>query len=319
MAKRKPTEFAINMNLEKLMILQQPELKFVNEYQYFDESNPCHIYFIGKRPRICIDPDGFSINDETLDLHFNIQYGNSFQKRVLRVRNDMGTSNTRIVSQYPFTTFTLFEKRTGQQLFFGKSALVYQQFATEDRDPVDLEILYIGQSYGVDGARTAPDRLQSHSTLQAIYAEAIAKNPDSEIWLALASFEQINLMMMDGRTEFTEEELAADEENFQRIFNALNYEGINEQQKINFTEAALIKYFQPKYNKIYKDSFPNPAHETYQECYELDVNSVCIELQTMEMANCKFYSDAVERAPWNMHDFLLHSPEERKSMFEIDF
>jgi hypothetical protein len=319
MAKRKPTEFAINMNLEKLMILQQPELKAVNDQNYFDESNPCHIYFIGKRPRISIDPDDFTINNETLDFHFNIQYGNSFQKRALRLRNDMGTSNVRMVSQYPFTTFTLYEKDTNAQLFFGKSALVLQQFASNDRDCIDLEILYIGQSYGVDGARTAPDRLQSHSTLQAIYAEATSNNPDSEIWLALASFEQINLMMMDGRTGFTEEELAFDKADFKRVFSTLNYGGINEQQKINFTEAALIKYFQPRYNKIYKDSFPNPAHETYRDCYDLDINSVCIELQTMEMANCKFYSDVVERAPWHMHDFLLHSAVERKSMFEIDF
>jgi hypothetical protein len=97
----------------------------------------------------------------------------------------------------------------------------------------------------------------------------------------------------------------------------LNWEGINEQQKINFTEAALIRYFEPPYNKVYKDSFPNPAHVTYTECYDLDVNAVCIELQTFEKANFCLYSEKARAAPWHMQNFPLHSPQDRKSMFEI--
>ena len=184
-------------------------------------------------------------------------------------------------------------------------------------DFLDLKVLYIGQSYGVEGARTAPDRLKSHSTLQGIYAEAITNNPDSEIWLALASFNQINITMIDGRTKFSKEELAADDERRPKIIDKLNWEGINEQQKINFTEAALIKYFQPKYNVVYKNSFPNPAHKTYLECYELDINSVAIEMQTAEMINCCMYSDIIEKAPCHLHHFLLNSEEDRKSMFDL--
>jgi hypothetical protein len=307
------------MNLEKMMIIQQSDLKDVNSFGYFDDNSPCHIYLIGKRPRISIDPEDFYIDDDIIELSFNIQFENTFKKTKLKLRNELGTADVKMVAKYPFTSFSIMQN--DDQLFFGKAAVVFQMFSSNstDRESLDLEILYIGQSYGVDGARTAPDRLQSHSTLQSIYAEAIANNPDSEIWLALASFEQINIMMMDGRTPFTQEELDGDRTKSKSVFETLNYTGINEQQKINFTEAALIKYFQPPYNKIYKDSFPNPAHETYKECYDLDINSVCIELQTMEMINCCFYSAAVNRAPWNMHDFLLHSVDERKSMFELDY
>lgn len=125
-------------------------------------------------------------------------------------------------------------------------------------------------------------------------------------------------MMVDGRTEFTDDERSEDRERFATVYDKLNWEGINEQQKINFTEAALIRYFRPLYNTIYKESFPNPAHSTYQECFDLDINSVCIEMNTLEMMNCMFYSESVPRTHWNRQDFLLKSKEERKSMFEMN-
>jgi hypothetical protein len=73
--------------------------------------------------------------------------------------------------------------------------VLLQQFRHQFTKYLDLKVLYIGQSYGVEGARTAPDRLQSHSTLQGIYSEAIIKNPDCEVWFILTSFEQIDETM----------------------------------------------------------------------------------------------------------------------------
>lgn len=310
---RLPTEFAINMYLEKMMILQQPELKSVSQINYFDEKSPCHIYFICKKPRLTVIPEKFEATEEHIKMTFGINRKGIIEEIEYKFSNDFESKYIHIVSSYPYNIFQL--KSKDEQLLDAKVSPFLQTHISGDF--LNLEVLYIGQSYGVDGARTAPDRLENHSTLQGIYAEAIINNPDSEIYLALASFTQINLMMMDGKTKFSNEELKEDEIRREKVNERLNWEGINEQQKINFTEAALIKYFQPRYNKIYKNSFPNPAHSTYSECYELDINAVCIELQTYEMINCCFFSDEVKPAPWNMHQFLLNSEEERKSMFEI--
>lgn len=301
------------------MLLQQTELDMVAEQNYFDETSPCHIYFICKRPRITLDKDEFEATEEYLKFRFKIHRQETFESIDLKFQNSFKTNKITLKTDYPYNTFQLW--RENEKMVSAKVSVFIQSAARyiENPDFLDLEILYIGQSYGVDGARTAPDRLKKHSTLQGIYAEAMAKNPDSEIWLALASFEQINIMMLDGRSKFSDQEKEEDSKRFKEIFTKLNYEGISEQQKINFTEAALIKYFEPPYNKIYKDSFPNPAHSTYSECYDLDINSVCIELQTDELIECQFYSEKIERAPWHMKDFLLKSKEERKSMFEFDF
>lgn len=313
MTKRLPTEFAINMNLEKMMILQQPELKFVNQFNYFDEYSPCHLYFICRRPRLSINPKKFKVTVEYISLTFKVQQQDTFEEKEYKFENTFKREDIKLETKYPYNTFQLTTEE--ETLIDAKVAPFLQSMVRADF--LDLEVLYIGQSYGVEGARTAPDRLKSHSTLQGIYAEAITNNPDSEIYLALASFAQINLMMMDGRTKFSQEELDADTERRNKVNDKLNWEGINEQQKINFTEAALIRYFQPSYNKIYKDSFPNPAHSTYSECYDLDINAVCIELQTSQMINCCMYSDKAKAAPWHMEKFLLHSEQDRKSMFDI--
>ena len=313
MIKKLPTEFAINMNLHKMMILQQPELKFVSKHNYFDKFSPCHIYFICRRNRITIIPQKFSVTDEYIKITIGINRKGIIEEKEYEFANNLVTKDIQIVSEYPNNVFQI--KNNDEILIDAKVSLFLQKFIKDDY--LNLEILYIGQSYGVKGARTAPDRLVNHSTLQGIYAEAMNNNPDCEIYLALASFAQVNLMMFDGRSEFTQDELEEDKIRYQKVNNKLNYEGINEQQKINFTEAALIRYFEPKYNKIYKESFPNPAHVTYSECYELDINAVCIELHSYEMINCCFFTDKIKSAPWHMHHFLLNSEEERKSMFEI--
>lgn len=313
MTKRLPTEFAINMNLEKMMIIQQSELKDVNEFNYFDENSPCHLYFICRRPRLSINPEKYTVTKEYISLTFKIQRQNEFEEKEYKFPNTFERDDIKLTSDYPYNIFKLTTE--DEILVDAKVAPFLQTFIRNEF--FDLEVLYVGQSYGIEGARTAPDRLKSHSTLQGIYAAAISNNPDSEIYLALASFSQINIMMMDGLTKFTEEELEADTDRRNKVSDRLNWEGINEQQKINFTEAALIRYFQPSYNKIYKDSFPSPAHSTYSECYELDINSVCIEMQTSEMINCCMYSEKVQSAPWHMEKFLLNSEKDRKSMFEI--
>ncbi|QIL38326.1 hypothetical protein G7074_02945 [Pedobacter sp. HDW13] len=316
MTKRLPSEFAINMYLEKMMILQQTDLHMVGDLNYFDEQDPCHLYFIGKRPRVTVVPDKFKHDESLLYITFKIQKQNSFEEVELKLGHKFKDKELTIESKYPFNIFDIMVD--GVQNYHIKASTLIQKASTGiDTEFLDFDVLYVGQSYGVDGARTAPDRLVNHSTLQGIYAEAMINNPDYEVWLALASFRQLNLMMFDGRTKFSNEERKADKKRFKKVFNKIQNVGLNEQQVINFTEAALIKYFQPPYNKIYKDSFPNPAHKTYAECYELDINSVCIEMQTDDLVNCSFFSDTVKRAPWNMESFFLHSSADRKSMFDF--
>ena len=183
-----------------------------------------------------------------------------------------------------------------------------------DTSFLDLEILYIGQSFGVKQPRTPFDRLKSHETLQKIYSEIMTKNIDSEIWVALLSFEEILYMISHQDNGYTMQEI---EDDWEKRGSVICNKGITAQQKINFTEAALIKYFDPIYNENFKDSFPSPTHKTYSECYKLDINSVIVELGTQDIIECKFYSDKVPKQERHHIHFTLHSEKERKNMFDF--
>ncbi len=308
------------MFCEILAVLQQDKLDS-GEVKTLFESRPPHIYFILKRPRIYFEPESFHADEENISINFKVQTKNDTKVCNATSRNLLGTSNLKLKCEYPFTFFEIFDNESGKFLSAGDVTLFLSMVFPEllGSEITNCEVLYIGQSYGVDGSKTALDRLKSHSTLQLIYSEAIKKNPDSEIWFALASFSQYNITLFNNPNRFTSNELRQDEKTFKKTFHHLNQKGINELQAVNFTEAALIRYFQPPYNKEYKDSFPNPTHSSYSECYELDVNSVGFEIDTSDKVYCCFFSQKIAPKPVHMHSFPLHSSDDRKSFFDFSW
>lgn len=316
--KRKPTEFAINMIGSGYMLAQQEHLLLTSITEFFRDETP-HIYFVVKRPRVSFIPDTFQLTEEFLEIDYQFQEKGVAKRFHLKTRNGIDTTDVSLICDYPYTEYKIVDNSSKQIVAHGLVAALLNKayYYLEDPSFLDCDILYIGQAYGKEGNRNALDRLLSHSTLQLIYSEAIRKNPDDEIWLCLLSFEQVSFTIMDGHTKFSKKELEEDEKTYKDTFWKINYEGLNEGQKITFTEAALIRYFQPPYNKEYKDTFPTKSHTSYSECYELDINSVCFEMETSDSIFCKFYSSTIERNSLHMATFLLHSPEERRLFFDF--
>ena len=296
--------------------LQFDDLDMISSMNLFNEQYPCHIYMICRRPRVIIDITKYKYHGDSIDLSFKIQNKENYNTLNITCSNPFGNDYLEIESEYPYNKF--YFKSEGRKVI-AKTAVFLQNLPRHQfhGDFLDLEVLYIGQSYGVNGARTAPERLKRHETLQAIYAESLNRNPDQEIWLMLLSFEQIGITVFDGKTKFNDAEKELDMPRSANFFHKIWTGGITEQQFINFTEAALIRFFRPIYNKEYKDTFPNPAHKTYVECYDLDINSVCLEIGTMNSVNVMIYSNHVKKSPIHFGDFLLHDKKERRSMFDF--
>ena len=58
---------------------------------------------------------------------------------------------------------------------------------------------------------------------------------------------------------------------------------IPENQQVALAEAALIRYFRPEYNIIYKDSFTNEDLKLLEECYNLDFVGLAVEINTEDL------------------------------------
>lgn len=305
------TEFAIESVAKRTLLLDQNGL-MRPEVKAEGQKNPFHIYMIHRRPRFRIDPQSFNVTLQSVSGTLVASVRGNAIRFPFSVPNKLGTAAVRLECPYPHTEFDLIDAVAGHRLYRARVGL-FAHAVRVGGDHLDLEVLYVGQSYGVDGARTAPERLLSHSTLQQIYADAMTRFPDDEIWLTLWSFSPpIVISMTDGCAATTLVSDDASASHFANILTTL----ITEQQVINFTEAALIKYFLPSYNIQFKDTFPSPAHATYSECYELDLNGVIVSFDTSEIG-CRLWSQSVPRSWQHVPRFELHSRDARKSMFDL--
>ncbi|MBW4622183.1 MAG: hypothetical protein KME17_22870 [Cyanosarcina radialis HA8281-LM2] len=307
------SEFGINMLARRFWLLQEDSLSHLNEYDEFNEDPP-HIYMIVRQPRVSLEPESFLIDGQFMRAKFKVQTKNDFRKGEFMLTLPSAVPKLHLKCDYPYTEFSLYDEfgvefgKYKVALLLAKLNCLYADLS----ELISLDVLYVGQSYGVKGSRTAATRLKNHSTLQNIYFESIKRSPDRDIWLLFISFNQVKFITMDPKQQIYETSLKQDYKHIKRVMNT----DISEQQKINFTEAALIRYFQPEYNKIFKKSFPNSAHQTYSECYELDINSIIVELQTQDIGYM-IKSDRVPPQWGHLAIFNIHSSEERKSMFEL--
>ena len=211
-----------------------------------------------------------------------------------------------LTCEYPYTDFVL-ENPDDKFRLPGKWSMMLQR--SHAMSPhLDFNVLYVGQAFGEDGDRNAAERLQSHETLQKIYAEAIQKNPDKEVWLSLIAFQPpMQIVMFDGRHKGPTDEPDGHNDKFGDMEMSWAH-------KICFAEAAMIRHFQLEFNKTFKSSFPSNSHVSYAECYDLDLNSVSVEFNT-ESLNCTFSSPTVEPTWLHMIQYALHDRKERIAMF----
>lgn len=177
----------------------------------------------------------------------------------------------------------------------------------------NCKVLYVGRSYGNDGESTVYSRLKSHSTLQKIYAE---KDDNVDIFLSAWKFDRNTITFISpgvpGESDSNDLNLIMQQMNMSRS----PYEHIDKKQEINFTEAALIRYFQPKYNGQMKYNFPSNIHKEYSDLFEQKIDYLSVELDTKRL-NIKLYSDEVNasrrHAPW----YDLKDKRSIKEFFKI--
>ncbi|MEQ9377554.1 MAG: hypothetical protein RIG68_20370 [Imperialibacter sp.] len=321
------SEYSIGMYLSKYQFLQQTELElFAKNQNTFTDATPCHIYFILKRSKLSLDSTYFKEEPNYVEVKYFIHEQEKKHERLLRIPKPTELKNLELGTEYPFDFFKVTDNGENNANFKLSAILDILHPKQYQAEPLlDYEVLYVGQAFGTDGKRTAIDRIGSHSTLQKIYSEAMQRNPDSEIWLMLSHFEEQRFGAMNGNIIMPVENEKEQMERFAKFMNPSS-SNFSEDQKINFTEAALIQAFLPKYNKEFKGTFPSPNHTSYKECYDLDVNGIVVELDTTNVARW-LYSDKLPRRPegqigipyWQHSEFHFTTDKERFKMFNNEY
>ncbi|XOV69329.1 MAG: hypothetical protein ACFHU9_09100 [Fluviicola sp.] len=290
---------------------------FAKDSDTFSADNPCNIYFVLARPRVTVDPNSVKIHDKVINLSFIAHNPEDKQQIDLSFEFRKAKSKLEFKSSYPHNVFQIFD---GQNFIFGgrPGTIIDSSIALNNSDVeyLDYDVLYIGQSYGANGERMAIDRLKSHETVQRIFADASANNPDFDIWFMLANFEQISVVMnlpdslRGDRVPLRSEDVSNPGIDGERALS------IDEKQMLNFTEAALINYFKPAYNVMFKNNFPSKSHKSYQDCYNFDLKALFLELDTSENSR-KIYTDYAKRTDYHTKMFEFNSDEDRISLLNF--
>lgn len=198
------------------------------------------------------------------------------------------------------------ETDKGERVFPSMSMLMSAYNAETGKYIFDVQ--YIGQAYGQEGERNAVDRLVKHETLQKISVQGV---PDGY------SLELLLLEVAPSNTLFTMFNPHAENSNDgeKRIVAGLDkLFGTDERERIALYEASLIRYFQPKYNKEFKDSFPSTNMKILADCYDKDFSAVVAEICIDELPYM-LKSTSVEPKLYHIAQHDLHTDEQRKAFF----
>jgi len=172
----------------------------------------------------------------------------------------------------------------------------------------DFSIQYIGQAYGTDGSRAALDRLGKHETLQKM---AITGAPEGyqlqvlliEVYSATEVLTKINSFVGD-RNSYDKQYRAREE----KIL------GTTAVERIALYEASLIRYFKPKYNVLFKDSFPSTNHKILLDCYEKEFCQIAAEF-TFDDMPITLSSPTIHPAETHFVLYDLQTAKKRKAFF----
>jgi hypothetical protein len=270
-----------------------------------------HIYMITLIPKLTFDKQSLQIFEDHISLKVRVktETEDSLETLEFAIAPDIN---------HKYLTYEIDKPSKLLTISKGKDEIlkirVLPLYLKLSKRNLETEIIYIGQSFGKDGERTAPERLKSHSTLQRIQADLLYEAPERDLAIVLLEFTPRLLTSFDGISGDYEKNEEEDIAHLREVMS--NPPLILNNQIINITEAALINYFKPEYNEKFKNNFPDVEHKGYRQYYDLDYNAICVELDP-DAIGLSLFSKVQRYRPFNSIKYTLHTENIRKSMFDI--
>lgn len=309
------TSYRVIVPIERLQGLAEMDL-----HQYHIYSILAYEQFYIRKEKTYCTSQGIHIclfaiiNGEEVDFALPVlELNEELKKKYKSIKLELNMPYTSIKIKIEDEDFLLKNPKY-QDVIYAQDLML--TFASEIIKKTEFKVLYIGQAYGKDGKRTAFNRLASHSTLQKVLTDCQAKYADKHIYIMLMEFTPQLMSVFDGISEkYTKTEEESDQHMHEVLYNLPKYN-----QVINITEAALINYFKPEYNVNFVDNFPDDNHKGYKQYFDLDYDSVCIEidLEFDELNWVQLYSDTNRiDSSWDFIQYQLYNDNNRLSMYDI--
>lgn len=304
-----PSEFFLEFRSIDRFLYRVSDLYRLDEFaskDLLDRLDNCHIYLLGKRPRITLVPGSIKVSDV---VQFCVEYKLDAltHRSVVAFPRSMFTPDEVSFEASPYPHRELVTRSSnGEVMGYTLLANLVHIMPSVNQEAKDLEIVYVGKGL----RRSAQDRLENHGTLQRILAEIHSNCPDYEIFALVYSFKYLkNALALPGSSS----EISGEAAEQQRL-KALNYQPTLDEQ-VSLIEASVISYFQTaEYNSHYLD-FPNSSHRILRSVYESDFAAIAVQLDNTNIGGLRIYSRSVP--PASTHYILVdfRSLEGKDSFF----
>ncbi len=254
----------------------------------------CHIYIIGLLPKI----DFVEANQDSNKL--------SLKFSILDNEYTLETDVPDGLKLHQDDELSYLINEQGKK-FIPNDSLIQNRLCHET-NVVNFEVKYIGQAYGKDGSRNAIDRLLKHETLQKISLKGVPEGYRLSLLLLEVQPNTQLFTVFNPRAKNKDESSSRIKSGLDKLY------GTSEQERIALYEAALIRYFSPSFNKVFKNSFPSTNLKILQDCYEKDFAAVVAEICIDELP-FKLFSESIEAKNYHIAKHNLHKDEDRKIFF----
>lgn len=304
MKRKYMTEFGLHTYSSQVTICYPYDLKHI------PTDNKNHIYMINYAPRLSFVKDSLKFVNNSIRCLIKSEYDESENQEEFFVPLPSEFDSSDIKVEFDEYLRTLILEFPNDDIFHIRVLSIYTE---QSRNQLKNEIMYIGQSYGTNGKRNASDRLSSHPRLQEILTDMQFKGLKRDITLTLWEFTPRLITSHDG---ISKQYLTSDEEDLEHMIQVLKDPPLwLSKELITITEAALINYFKPDYNKNFVNNFPDVEHG-YQKYYNQDFNSITVELDPGAI-NISVFSKTNKYSFMRSIRYGLYPENVRKSMFEI--
>lgn len=267
--------------------------RFGEHPQFRSMLEGTNIYFICRRRRISIDPLSLEIKGGGIHGKF-VAHGDTYREwetstfNLDPIRHDAGGRPIKFEMVRPADSFghALDVLDEGGERSFIPSCALIARSTHSLGDRTQLEVVYVGQTYGKTGDRLSVDRLKSHTTLQRILADASDDTAQDEILLLGFQYGNSKNILSSGGEAWVDPSASSKEE--QEHFVTAGGQKFGRKERILLAEAALINHFKPRYNVQHRDSFnksDSKKLKTLQSLLKADFTALIVEVSTSNIGS----------------------------------
>ena len=255
----------------------------------------CHIYLLGKRPRLSLQPNSVAVDDEV--LRFTVRYrlkGSEREAHVRVPRRFLPPDEVRFEAS-PDPHRELISRDKNGQVVAHTVLSNYADFIPDlEQGAKDIEVVYVGKGL----SKSAHDRLLNHSTLQEISLDINSNDPDAEVFALVYQFG-----FHISRLGFVGVPVGVTGKQANKHVKAcMNFKPRLAMQ-VSLVEPSIISYFHTDRFNTHYLNWDKRAHKTIKAVSKADFAAMEVVLDNTNIGGQRLFSQSV--VPASVHHIIV--------------